>query len=160
MWKAKISYVDYFSNRTTRTYNINPTGIGTNDGAGYTNALAMANTLVTQAGAVSLANTYLDSVFWETENTYLPASSVCAVTNVLSLSFDLNGKIQKGRATIPCPDHAVVLDSNRQVDLVAVRASDLVQSFLDASLVISDGDEATWMRDANIISVRGKIETE
>lgn len=159
-WKVKVDFVDYYTNKVPRTYTI-PEADAPNDGTGYTYAQTSATAIVSAAAAISEANVYLNSIFWQSEGTeYLPATAHCAVRNIIDMSFDLDGKVQKGRISVPCPDPAVVLDSNRQVDLVDVRNTALVQMFLDGELLLSDGDTATWMRDANILSQRGKIETE
>ena len=159
-WDVKLKFVDYFSNAVSRTITLSDGAAPTNDASGYTSALAAAASLATAAAVISKANVYVQSVSWNYELEVLPATNECAVRNVLQCSFDLDGKEQKGKLSIPCPDVAVVLDSNRQVDLVAVRNSDFIQFILDGDAVISDGDTATWLRDANIISQRGTIESE
>lgn len=162
MWKFKIDYVDYFRNVVNRTYTLASSVASTNDGTGYATALAYANSMVTAAGAISDCDTYLNSVFWvpNDESAYPASDNPGNVRNVLSVTFDLVDKTQKGRLTIPNPDPAVVLDANRNVDLVDVRATNFIAAFLDGDLTISDGDVAEWMSDADIISLKGKIETE
>lgn len=158
MWTIRLGFTDYFSNTVYRNYQM---ASGANDGTGYTAALTFAETVRTAAETLSRATVTTHSVFWVTPaSPPLPPSAECAVKNVLSVSFDLNGKIQKGRITLPCPNVAEVLDSNRQVDLPVLRASDFILLFLDGDILLSDGDTADWMRDADILSQRGKIETE
>ena len=160
-WKFTLNYVDYFRNIVPRTYTLASSVVSTNDGDGYDAAAAYAASMVTAAAAISNCDVYLGGVFWKANATAPAAASAEGnVRNVLSMSFDLDGKVQRGRITVPNPTNSVVLDSNRNVNLVAVRATTFVQAFLDGDLLISDGDVADWMADADIISLRGKIETE
>lgn len=160
MWKVKLNFTDYFTNTVQREYSLDPGGLSANDGATYTSALAAAAAMATEVQLLSEAVVTVHSVYWDGDAVLLPSNLDCKVKNVLSMSFDLAGKAQKGRVTIPCPLNSAILDSNRQIDLVAIRNSDFVQRFLDGSLVISDGDTASWLRDANLISLKGNIETE
>ena len=160
-WKVVLDFVDYFRNVSPRTLTLDSSVASANDGESYSDALAYAGTLATAAAAISDCDVYVNSVYWKSAASAYDAASVeSEVKKVLKVKFDLIGKTQKGGITIPSPDYSVVLDANRHVDQVAVRNSDFIQAFLDGQIRISDGDLAEWMNDADIVTLKGNIETE
>jgi len=160
-WKFDLTYVDFYRNTSKRTHTISAGAAGSNDGAGYEDAQAVAGNALVGAQALSLCDVYISNIYYATPgDAYPAASALCKVKDVISLRFDLDGKSQVGRQTVPGPDNAIVLDVNRQVNHVGVRANALVAMFIAGTLLISDGDVATWLRDADIMSLKGPVETE
>lgn len=157
-WEFGLTYVDYDGNRSTTNHTVSGAIAGGNDGAEYDLALSEANGALAFAQAHSLANVYLSGPTFNRENVLARSNDISAKNAIrLKVVFDLDGKTQKGRMTIPAPDETLVRGTDRKVNNTTVSNLGLVNMYLTGNLVVSDGDTADFVSDADIISTRGLV---
>lgn len=157
-WEFGLVYVDYDGNRSTTNHVVAGAIAGGNDGAEYDLALSEANDALAFAQAHSLSDVYLVGPTFNRNNVYLKSSDIDAKNAVkLKVVFDLDGKTQKGRISIPGIQETLVRGTDRKVNNATVAALGLVNMYLNGNLVLSDGDEATFVNDADIITTRSLV---
>lgn len=157
-----LVYKDYNPDKpvTRIKHTIPLTAVASDNGVNYETAKGIMADTVTFASTASLSNVYGERLRWEAATAYTPSSNIAANNNNrLSINFSLYGKKQTAVYSIPAPDESLVRDSDRRVSNALVSALGLVTDVIqNGYIVLSDGDEPTAVRDADLVTVKGKYQ--
>lgn len=157
-----LVYVDYSypSNSPARVKHTVANSVApANTGANYDNAAAVMATALSNAQDASLANVYAENLRWRSSTAYVASSDIAANANTqLSVQFGLTGKKQTAKYAIPAIDETLVRGADRRVDNSLVAGLDLIVEIIGGDYVVSDGDTVTGVRDADLVTVKGRYQ--